>query len=102
MAEEHMMRVSTHKGQNEVIADRRGFLRRAAAALGVVVAAGLTGTAITKSAGKVGDVNARARSAEEDLRQQQIMAGKKMVILTQEEKQQMLDRILRNHYRTVS
>ena len=30
------------------------------------------------------------------------MAGKKMVVMTQEEKRKMLDRILRNHYRTVS
>jgi len=102
MAEERMASVSTHKGQDEVIAGKRVFLQRAAAALGVVAAAGLTGAAITKSAGKVGGVNARARCAEEDLRQQQIMAGKKLVIMTQEEKQQMLDRLLRNHHRTVS
>ncbi|MDU9050570.1 MAG: hypothetical protein Q3M30_17115 [Candidatus Electrothrix sp. Rat3] len=102
MAEEHMVNVSTHKGQDEVIADKRVFLRRATAALGVVVAAGFTGAAITKSAGKVGGANARARCTEESLRQQQIMAGKKLVIMSQEEKQQMLDRILRNHYRTVS
>ena len=102
MAEEHMVNVSTHKGQNEVVANKRVFLQRAAAALGVVVAAGLTGTALVKSAGKIGDTNARTRSTEEDLRQQQIMTGKKLVIMPQEEKQQMLDRILRNHYRTVS
>ena len=102
MAEKHMVNVSTHKGQDEVIADKRVFLQRAAAALGVVVAAGLTGAAITKSAEKVGGVNARARCTEENLRQQQIMTGKKLVIMPEEEKQQMLDRILRNHYRTVS
>jgi hypothetical protein len=102
MAEEHMVSVSTHKEQDEVVAGKRVFFQRAAAALGVVVAAGLTGKAITKSAEKVSGVNARARFAEENLRQQQIMAGKKLVIMTQQEKQQMLDRILRNHYRTVS
>ncbi|MCW5199181.1 hypothetical protein VU05_00330 [Desulfobulbus sp. F1] len=102
MAEEQMVSVSTHKRQDEVITDKRVFLKRAAAALGVVVAAGLTGAAITKSAGKVGDANARTRSTEEDLRQQQIMAGKELIIMTQEEKQQMLDRILRNHHQTVS
>ena len=102
MAEDHMMRVQTHKGQDKVIADRRGFLRRAAAAVGVVAAAGLTGRAITQSAGKVSRVNARARCAEEDLRQQQLMTGRKLVIMTREEKQQMLDRILRNHHRKVS
>ena len=102
MAEEHMVSMSTHKRQDEVIADKRFFLKRAAAALGVVVTAGLTGAAITKSAEKMGKVNARARCAEENLRQQQIMADKKMIIMTQEEKQQMLDRLLRNHYRTVS
>ncbi|MGB5685517.1 MAG: hypothetical protein WBM35_06885 [Candidatus Electrothrix sp.] len=102
MAEEHMVSVSTQKGQDEAVAGKRFFLQRAAAALGVVVAAGLTGAAITKSAGKVSGVNARAHHTEENLRQQQIMAGKKMVIISQEEKQQMLDRILRNHYRTVS
>jgi hypothetical protein len=102
MAEKHMLNVSTRKGQDEVIADKRVFLKRAAAALGVVAAAGWTGAAITKSAGKVGGVNARARCAEENLRQQQIMAGKKMVIMTPEEKRQMLDRILSNHYRMES
>jgi len=100
MAEEQM--VSTHKRQDEVIADKRVFLQRAAAALGVVVAAGLTGAAITKSAGKVSGENARVRCAEEDLRQQQIMTGKELLLMTQEEKQQMLDHILRNHHQTVS
>lgn len=102
MAEEQMVSVSTHKRQDEVITDKRVFLQRAAAALGVVVAAGLTGAAITKSVGKVSGVNARARSTEEDLRQQQIMAGKKLVIMTEKEKQQMLDHILRNHHQTMS
>ncbi|MGX9728718.1 MAG: hypothetical protein ACTFAK_15835 [Candidatus Electronema sp. VV] len=102
MAEERMVSVSTHKGQDEVIVGKRVFLRRAAAALGVVAAAGLTGAAVMKSTGKVGEVNARARATEEDLRQQQIMAGKELIIMTQEEKQQMLNRILRNHHQTVS
>ena len=102
MAEKHMVNVCTHKGQDEVMTEKRVFLKRAAAALGVVVAAGLTGTAITKSAEKVGKANARARYTEESLRQEQIMTGKKLIIMTQEEKQQMLDRILRNHSRTVS
>lgn len=102
MAEQQMVKVSARKGQDEVIADKRVFLKRAAAALGVVAAAGLTGAVVMKSAGKVGDTNARARCAEEDLRQQQIMAGKTLTLMTQEEKRQMLDRILRNHYRTVS
>jgi len=102
MAEKQMKSVCTHKGQDEVVADKRSFLRWAAAALGVAAAAGWTGAAITKSAAKVGDANDRARSVQEDLRQQQIMAGKKMVVMTQEEKRKMLDRILRNHYRKVS
>lgn len=93
MAEEQMVKV---------IADKRVFLKRAAAALGVVAAAGLTGAAVMKSAGKASGANARARCAEEDLRQQQIMAGKKLILMTQEEQRQMLDRILRNHHRTVS
>ena len=102
MAEKHRVSTDTHRGQDEVLADRRVFFQRAAAALGVVAAAGLTGAAIIKSAGKVGSANARTHSTEEELRQQQIMAGKKLIIMTQEEQQQMLDRILRNHYRTVS
>lgn len=102
MAEEQMKSVSTQKGPDEEVADKRGFLRWAGAALGVVVAAGWTGLAITKSAKKVEGANTRAHSVDEELRQQQIMAGKKMVVMTQEEKRKMLDRILRNHYRTVS
>jgi hypothetical protein len=101
MAEEQES-VSTQKGPDEVVADKRSFLRWAGAALGVVAAAGWTGLAITKSARKVEGANTRAHSVDEELRQQQIMAGKKMIVLTQEEKQKMLDRILRNHYRTVS
>ncbi len=95
MAEEHM-------GQDKVIADKRVFLQRTVAALGVVLAAGLTGRAITKSAVKVGDTNARTRHREEDVQQNQIMTDKELIIMTQEEQQQMLDHILRNHYRTVS
>lgn len=102
MAEEQMESVSTPKGRNEVVADKRSFLRWAGAALGVVAAAGWTGLAITKSAAKVSDANIRTQSVEEDLRQQQIMTGKKMIVMTQEEKRKMLDRILRNHHRTVS
>lgn len=102
MAEEQMVSRSACKGRDEAVADKRSFLRWAGAALGVVAAAGWTGAAITKSAAKVSDANARTRSVAEDLRQQQIMAGKKMVVMTQEEKRKMLDRILRNHYRKVS
>lgn len=102
MAEEQMESVSTQKKRNEVVADKRGFLRWAVATLGVVAAAGWTGLAITKSAQKVEGANTRAHSVDEELRQQQIMAGKKMVVMTQEEKQKMLDRILRNHYRRMS
>lgn len=102
MAEEQMNSVSTQKEPDEVVADKRSFLRWAGAALGVVAAAGWTGLAITKSAKKVEGANTRAHSVEEELRQQQNMAGKKMVVMTQEEKQKMLDRILRNHYRKVS
>jgi hypothetical protein len=102
MAEKGMVSMSTHKGQDEMSADKRVFLKRAAAALGVVAAAGLTGASVTKSAGKVGRANARARCAEENLRREQIMAGKKLMLMTQEEKRQMLDRILSHHYRTVS
>jgi hypothetical protein len=102
MTEEQMVSKGARKGQDELCADKRVFLQRAAAALGVAAAAGLTGAAITKSARKVGSEQALARFAKEDLRQQQIMAGKKLIILTQEEKRQMLDRILSNHSRTVS
>ncbi|XCN75333.1 MAG: hypothetical protein Q3M24_11585 [Candidatus Electrothrix aestuarii] len=94
--------MNTQKVPDEVVADKRGFLRWAGAALGVVAAASWTGLAITKSAKKSEATNTRAHSVEEELRQQQIMTGKKMVVMTQEEKQKMLDRILRNHYRTVS
>ncbi|WP_446010523.1 hypothetical protein [Candidatus Electrothrix sp.] len=102
MAEEQTNSVSTLKEPDKVVADKRSFLRWAGAALGVVVAAGWTGLAITKSAQKVEGANTRAHAVDEELRQQQIMAGKKMVVMTQEEKQKMLDRILRNHYRKVS
>ena len=102
MAEEQKESVSTQKVPDDVVADKRGFLRWAGAALGVVAAAGWTGLAITKSARKVEGANTRAHSVDEELRQQQIMTDKKMVVMTQEEKQKMLDRILRNHYRTVS
>ena len=102
MAEKQMESVSTQKLPDEVVADKRGFLRWAGTALGVVAAAGWAGWAITKSAKKVEGANIRAHSVDEELRQQQIMAGRKMIVMTREEKQQMLDRILRNHYRTVS
>lgn len=102
MAEQQMVKVSVRKGQDEVIADKRVFLKRAAAALGVVAAAGLTGTAVIQSARKVGGTNARARCAEEDVRQQQIMVGKQLLLMTEGEKQQMLDRILSSHSRKVS
>jgi hypothetical protein len=102
MAEQEMVKVSARKGQDEVIADKRVFLKRAAAALGVVAAAGLTGAAVMQSAGKAGDAKARARCAEEDVRQQRIMAGKRLLLMTEGEKQEMLDRILSNHSRKVS
>jgi len=100
--QEQMVNRSAQKGQDEVIVGKRVFLQRAAAALTVAAAAGLTGAAITKYAGTVSKMNARVRSAKEDLRQQQLMVGKKLVLMTEKEKQQMLDRILRNYYRTVS
>ena len=80
MAEEQMVSASTHTGQNEASATKRVFLQRAAAALGVIVAASLTGAAIIQSAGKKSVLNARARATKENLRQQQIMMGKKLII----------------------
>ncbi|WP_420208142.1 hypothetical protein [Candidatus Electronema sp. JC] len=102
MAEEQMVRVNACKEQDEALVGKRVFLQRAAAALGVVAAAGLTGAAVMRSAGKAGGANVRARCAEEDVRQQRIMADKELIIMTEKEKRQMLDRILSNHSRKIS
>jgi hypothetical protein len=74
---------------------RRSFFIRAAAALGVVAAAGTTGKLIARTvesggdanANYAADVNAQARAVKEN----------QLVVMTDEEKKQRLDDLLNFH-----
>lgn len=73
---------------------RRAFFKKAAAAVGVVAAAGYTKTLITTPSDSTNDVS--AKYANDVVSQEKTWLQKDMVLMTDNEKKQMLDEILNN------
>jgi len=74
---------------------KRMFIKKAAAAVGVVAAAGLMKTFISASSDTIS--RNRAKYANDDLQQEKVMSQKQCVLMTDSEKKQMLEEILDNH-----
>lgn len=74
---------------------RRSFFKAAAAAVGVVAAAGYTGKVISASIGSNGDAN--AKYAADEASQEKAVRENQLIVMTDEEKQQRLEALLNFH-----
>jgi len=74
---------------------RRAFFKKAAAAVGIVAAAGYTKTLISKPSASTEDLS--AKYANDAISQEKVWQQKDMVLMTGNEKKQMLDEILNSH-----
>jgi hypothetical protein len=79
---------------------RRSFFKKAAAAVGVVAAAGYTKTLISKSSALTDD--ASAKYAADVALQAKAVMGNQLVIMTDAEKKQRLDDLLNSHYQEIT
>jgi len=79
---------------------RRSFFKRAAAAVGVVAAAGYTKTLISKYSASTGD--ARAKYAADVAAQEKAIMGNQLILMTDDEKKQRLDELLNCHYQEIA
>jgi hypothetical protein len=75
---------------------RRSFFKKAAAAVGVIAAAGTTGKLIARTVESSGDAN--ANYAADVAWQEKAVKENQLVVMTDEEKQQRLDELLKCHY----
>lgn len=85
----------------QVDASKRMFFRGAAALVGAVTAASAV-KAVSNTPKESEEPEVKARYAKEALRQERVMLQKKYVVMTDAEKQQMLDEILKNHYKQLA
>lgn len=74
---------------------RRSFFKKAAAAVGVVAAAGYTGKVISGTIASNGDAN--ARYAADEASQEKAVKANQLVVMSDAEKQQRLDDLLEFH-----
>lgn len=87
------------KTENEKVdVSRRMFFRGAAAVVGAVTTAGVTKVAVDAAADSEKE-KVRAQYAKEALRQERAMLQKKFVVMSDDEKQRMLDEILDHHHK---
>lgn len=80
---------------------RRAFFKKAAAAVGVVAAVGVTAKTLV-SAPSDSSGKERAKYANEDALQEKVMSRKQSVLMTDNEKKQMLDEILNNYHKELA
>jgi hypothetical protein len=74
---------------------RRSFFKRAAAAVGVVAAAGYTKTVISRS--KDSNSDASTKYAADIKSQEDAVTGNQLIVMSDEEKQQRLNDLLNFH-----
>ena len=79
---------------------RRSFFKKAAAAVGVVAAAGYTKTLISKSSVSTDD--ASAKYAADVALQEKAVTGNQLIVMTDDEKKQRLDELLNSHYQELA
>lgn len=94
-------KVKNPKEENPVEENsRRTFFKRAAAAVGVVAVAGYTGKLISKSVASPGD--AGAKNAADVAAQEKAVKANRLVMMSDDEKQQRLDDLLNIHREEIS
>jgi hypothetical protein len=79
---------------------RRSFFKRAAAAVGVVAAAGYTTNWISRSSASTS--SASAKYAADLALQEKAVMGTQLILMTDEEKKQRLDELLNCHYQEIA
>jgi hypothetical protein len=79
---------------------RRSFFKKAAAAVGVIAAAGYTKTVISKSSASAGD--AGAKYAADIALQEKAVMGNQLIVMSDDEKKQRLDALLNCHYQEIA
>jgi len=79
---------------------RRSFFKRAAAAVGVVAAAGATKTLIAPSC--MSNEAACEKYAADIAKQEKAVTGNGLIVMTDDEKQQRLDQLLDCHYQEIA
>lgn len=79
---------------------RRSFFKKAAAAVGMVAAAGYTTTLISRPSASTHD--ASARYAADVAAQERAVMGNQLIQMTDEEKKQRLEVLLNCHYQEIA
>lgn len=79
---------------------RRTFLKKTAAAVGVVAAADYTKTLISSPAGSTDEGNAKY-ACDVNI-QERILSQKQLVLMTDNEKKQRLDELLNNYHKALT
>ncbi len=85
---------------------RRNFLRRSSSVAGAVATAGLVGEKLVRKVERVcGDEDReelKKRYEADALRQERLMKQKKLVLMSRDEKERMLDEIIRHHHKSTA
>jgi len=84
--------------KEKVDVSKRILFRSAVAIVGAVTTAGVAKTVVDASKDSA-DQNIKARYAKEALQQERAMLQKKFVVMSEDEKKQMLDEILNSHHK---
>ncbi len=79
---------------------RRSFLGKVAAAVGVIAAAGYVKTLISGATSPT--VGVAGKYTDDAVQQEEALLGNRLVIMTDAEKTQRLDELLRCHYKEIS
>ena len=85
----------------KVDVSKRMLFKRAVAAVGVVATAGVAKTLTTAPTDSDKSKN-RARYESEARQQERVMLQKRYVVMTDDEKKQMVNEILKNHYKELA
>jgi len=85
---------------NKEVNSRRTFFKKAAAAVGVVAAADYTKTLISSPSGSTN--NGSEKYASDVNIQGKILSKKQLVLMTDNEKKQMIEELLNNYHKDIA
>ena len=95
---EYMIKDDKNAKEGKVDVSRRIFIK-AAAAIGVVAAsAGVSKILVSESSDTIIRKRANTNYANDDLQQERVMSQKQLVLMTDEEKKQMLNELLHDYH----
>lgn len=89
--------------EGKVDVSKRKFIKKVAAALGVVAAsAGLANILVSASSDAINRKRANINYTNDGLQQERVISQKQCVLMTDEEKKQMLNEILNNYHKELA